>query len=142
MLLFPISGRLLDRYGLAVQLYPAFVFAALCFVLLGAANSLLFIVLAAACKTLSQGIALPSLQGSMIKKLGREHAGVATATFSFVQDIFCWAAPTAAGFMADRMGYTRMFYLFAAATLLGIPLYRIIQIWEKKRNPFGAMKIT
>lgn len=131
----PISGKLLDRYGLSRQLYPAFIFASLFYVLLANAYSLPLILLAAVCKTLSQGIALPSMQGTLIKRLGREHAGVATATFSFVQDAFCWLGPTAAGFLADNMGYKPMFHIFAAFTLVGIPIYIIIQRWEKKHLP-------
>ena len=132
IILRPLTGRMLDRYGLSVQIYPAFLFAALGFLFLGLAQSLTLILLAAICKTLSQGVALPSIQGSVIKKLGREHAGVASATILIVQDAFCWLAPTVGGFVATGLGYTSMFCIFAGFVLLGIPIYRIIERYEVK----------
>ena len=134
IILRPITGRLLDRYGLSVQIYPAFVFASLCMFLLGSAQSLAMILLAAVCKTLSQGIALPSIQGSIIKRLGREHAGVASATILLIQDLFNWTAPTIGGFIATAHGIPTMFYWFSGFVLLGIPLYILILQWEKKKQ--------
>ena len=131
-ILRPLTGRLLDRYGLSVQIYPAFVIVSLCFLCLGVAQSLPMILLAAVCKTLSQGVALPSIQGSVIKKLGREHAGVASATILIVQDAFCWLAPTVGGFIATELGYTKMFLIYAAFALLGIPVYWLLQRHEAK----------
>jgi len=132
LILRPVTGRLLDRYGLAVQLFPAYVFAALCFLFLGTAQTIVAILLAAACKTLSQGIALPSIQGYVIKKIGKEHAGVATATILTVQDLFGWAAPTAGGFIATAIGYKNMFFCYAAFVLLGIPFYLLVRAAEQK----------
>lgn len=68
----------------------------------------------------------------MIKKLGREHAGVASATILIVQDAFCWLAPTVGGFIATDLGYTKMFLIYAAFVLLGIPVYWLIQRHEAK----------
>ena len=132
VILRPLTGRLLDRYGLSVQIYPAFVIVSLCFLCLGVAQSLPMILLAAVCKTLSQGVALPSIQGSVIKKLGREHAGVASATILIVQDAFCWLAPTVGGFIATGLGYTKMVLIYAAFALLGIPVYWLLQRHEAK----------
>jgi len=47
VILRPMTGRLLDQYGLSVQIYPAFVIASLCFLFLGIARSLPMILLSA-----------------------------------------------------------------------------------------------
>ncbi len=130
----PIAGRILDRFGLPVLLYPAFIFNSLTFLLIGAANSITVIVLAGICKALSQGVALASIQGASIKRLGRERAGVSSATIHIGQDLLNTMAPAAGGFLATGIGYGNTFYSFAAFVLIGIPLYIWLRRSEKKRD--------
>ncbi len=130
----PIAGKILDRFGLPVLLYPSFVFASLTFVLLGAAQSLMLIVVAGVFRAMSLGVAIPSIQGMAIKRLGREKAGVASATIFIGQDLLSTLAPMAGGVLATSIGYGNMFYCFAGFVLIGIPLYMLLQRSEKKRG--------
>ena len=129
----PFSGRILDKHGLAVLIYPAHIFAAITFILIGAAQSIFVIVIAGLCKALSQGIALPSLQGASIKRLGKEHAGVSSATIYMGTDFINAIAPAAGGVLASNYGYGKMFYIFAGVTLLGIPMFMYLRRKDKKR---------
>ena len=132
LILRPLSGRILDRFGLPVQLYPAFIFASITMLLLGSANSIALIILAGVTKVLSQGIALPCIQGASIKRLGKERAGVISATLHMGQDVLNTIAPAFGGLLASSFGYTNMFYIFSVIMLLGIPYYMLIRRKEKR----------
>lgn len=130
----PLAGKTLDRYGLAVLLYPSFIFNSLTFALIGAARSIAVIIIAGLARALSQGVALTSIQGMAIKRLGRERAGVAAATILMGQDLLNFFAPGVGGFLVTHYGYGNMFYSFAAFALIGIPLYMLLRRSEKKRG--------
>lgn len=134
LVLRPLAGRILDKYGLPVLLYPAFIFASLCMVMLGMASSIGFIIIAGLFKALSQGVAISSIQGSGIKRLGKDRAGVSSATIHMGQDLIQSLGPIAGGVIATKAGYGTMYYSFAALMLLGIPLYMWIRHSEKKRG--------
>lgn len=134
LVLRPASGKILDRFGLSVLLYPAFIFASLTLVLIGSAHSITFIILAGLTKALSQGVAVPSIQGSSIKRLGKERAGVASATIHMGQDLINTLAPMAGGAIAASIGYGGMYYIFAGIILLGIPVFMLLQRNERKRG--------
>ena len=132
LVLRPISGKIADRLGLSVILYPAFIFLSLTMVLIGSAYSILFIILAGLSKSLGQGIAIPAIQSASIKRLGREHAGVVMATIHMGSDLLNTIAPPLGGFFAADMGYGNMYYAFAGIVLLGIPAFALIKRSEKK----------
>lgn len=130
----PFVGKVVDKRGLAIILYPAFICAAASFITLGAAQGLLLVVISALFKTFSQGVALPSIQGSSIKRMGKERAGVASATIHMGQDFICWLAPFAGGHIAKNLGYGTMYYIFAVIVLMGIPFFMLIRRNEKKKG--------
>ncbi len=133
LVLRPISGKILDRYGLSVIIFPAYVFASLTMVFLGIAQSLTLILFAAACKALSQGVAMPSIQGAAVKRLGKEKAGVASATIHMGQDMLNLIAPAIAGSIVTVTDYRTMYLIFAAVVIMGIPLYMLLNRFEKRR---------
>lgn len=131
----PLSGKMLDKFGLSVLLYPAFIFAGLTLVLIGSARGLTIIIIAGICAALSQGIALPSIQGSSIKRLGIERAGVVAATIYIGQDMLNSLSPMLGAVLVENIGYGNTFYIFAAIIMgIGIPAYTLIQHNEKKRG--------
>jgi predicted MFS family arabinose efflux permease len=130
----PVAGRILDKLGLPILLYPSFIFAVLTFMLLGAAQSITLIIIAGVFRALSQGVALPSIQGMAIIRLGRDRAGVASSTIFMGQDLLNTLAPAVGGVLAASIGYAQMFYVFAAFTLFGIPLYTLLRRYEKRRG--------
>ena len=134
LVLRPASGKILDKFGLPVLLYPSFIFAALTMAFIGMAQSIVFIIIAGVCKALSQGVALPSIQGSALKRLGRERAGVTSATIHMAQDLLSTIAPAVGGVIATYTDYTTMYFIFAGIILLGIPMYAILRRQEKKRG--------
>ena len=134
LIIRPFAGKILDKYGLPILLYPSFIFNSLTFLFLGAAHSVSLIIFAGVFRALSQGVALTSIQGMAIKRLGRERAGVSSATILMGQDLLNTLAPALAGSLATTAGYGNMYYFFAAFVLIGIPLYLWLRRSEKKHG--------
>ena len=132
LILRPLSGRVLDKFGLPVLLYPAIIFASLTMVLIGRASGIVFILLAGLTKSLSHGVAIASIQGACIKKSGKERAGVAAATIHMGQDLLGALAPVIGGLLAANYGYANMYYIFAGVMLLVAPAYMFLRRFESK----------
>lgn len=114
VVLRPFTGRLLDKKGAYFILVPAVLFAALGMVLVGIGYSLSAMLVASVFKALGQGAGVPSLQASVIKKLDKSRAGVATSTIQIGQNIGNALAPMAGSFFVKSFGYEKMFCGFAA----------------------------
>ncbi len=114
----PFAGRLQDKRGLSVVLYPALIITAVSMVLIGKANSLWIILVAAALKGIGQGTGSPSIQAECIKELGHGKAGVATSTCYIGQDLGMIVGPIAGSFVYNSKGYVGVFYVGAIALLV------------------------
>lgn len=128
------TGKLLDKVGFLKLLIPAFFFSSLTFILLGVAQCTEAIVAASICKALSQGVIVPSMQAIAVKRIGKEHSGVALSTLNIFNNITGLTAPTIGGSIAQNFGYGTMCYVFAAVVLLGIPIYLMIERHEKQSS--------
>lgn len=126
----PFTGKLLDRKGLAIILYPSFVIAAAGMVVLGAASALWMVILAGALKALGQGAGAPSIQADVIRRMGRERAGIASSTCFIFQDIGNAIAPVIGGVVATAYGFGNMFYGYAAILLIVGP----VSLYLKRRS--------
>lgn len=131
----PLTGKLLDRKGLAVILYPSFVIAAAGMVVLGAASALWMVILAGALKALGQGAGTPSIQADVIRRLGRERAGTASSTCLIFQDIGNAISPVIGGAVATAYGFGNMFYGYAAIlAIVGPVIFYLKRRSERKKQ--------
>ena len=128
----PMSGKLLDKKGLKIILFPSFVIAAAGMVFLGAAKTLTFVIIAAVLKALGQGAAAPSIQAYAVKQLGPERAGVASSTCYIFQDLGNTVGPIVGGFTADKIGFGNTFYSYAALLFSGVFMYMAKLRYDKK----------
>lgn len=115
----PFAGKLLDKRGLKIIIYPSLVIASVGMVLLGAASSLWLVIVAGVLKAFGQGAGSPSVQASCIKLLGREKAGVVSSTCYIGQDLGHSITPALGSLVAMNFGYGAMFYVYAAVLLIG-----------------------
>ena len=129
-----VSGKVLDEKGLAFVLYPAFALISVSAVLLGAANSLWVVLIAAALYGLGQGTSQPSLQAYCIKKLGPARIGVAVSTYFLGVDVSQGLGPMLGGVVIERFGYAALFYIIAAILVGGMAIYRYYSKREKGNN--------
>ena len=100
----PLVGKLLDKKGRAFVLVPAFMLGCVSMLLVGYAASLWMLVIAGIFKACGQGGAQPSVQAAAIKRLGRENAGVASATIQMGQDLMGLVAPSLGGMLVSAAG--------------------------------------
>ncbi|MGG1400842.1 MFS transporter [Bacillus salipaludis] len=127
LLLFtrPISGKLYDKKGLSIILYPALLFSCMESLLLGHANALWMIIMAAVVKAFGQGTAQPALQAESLRKLGSNKKGLASSTFYIGANIGQGVGPLLVGSIASVFGYNGMFNFSAMFMLCGILGYAI-----------------
>lgn len=114
----PFAGRLQDRKGLSVILYPALVITAVSIILIGRTGSLWVMLVAAVLKGIGQGTGAPAIQAECIKELGRERSGVATSTCYIGQDLGMIIGPIAGSFVYNSSGYSGVFNTGAVALLV------------------------
>ena len=122
----PFVGKLLDKKGLTVILIPAILLAASAMVLVGAATATWMVVIAGALKAAGQGSATPSIQGTAIKRLGKDRSGVIGSTCYIGQDIGNAFAPIIGSYVVKSSGYSTLFNGYAAILCVcGIGLYML-----------------
>lgn len=131
----PLSGKLMDRKGLRVTVFPGIVLTALSMFLLGRSASLLMILVTCVLRALGQGAAQPSLQAGCIKYVGRDKSGVATSTYYLGGDIGQGVGPMVGGVLMAQItglaGYQLLFDL-CGVLLLGTMIY--FYLFCRKRN--------
>lgn len=125
LFLRPIAGKLYDQKGLSFILYPALLFGCIELWLLGHANALWMIILAAMFKAFGQGIAQPALQSESLRKLGSQRRGLASSTFYIGANIGQGFGPLLGGSLASLFGYKGMFNLSGVLMICGILGYVI-----------------
>ncbi len=115
----PFAGKLVDRRGLKIILYPSILLFGIAFFLLGGAYSLWVVLVAAAIKAISQGAGAPGIQSTCLKQIGREKAGVVSSTCFIGQDIGNAVSPIISGFVVEKFGYTVLFRGFSIIFVIG-----------------------
>lgn len=120
-------GKLADKIKLSFIFYTAICFEIAMTVLLAKANSIGFIIIAAICKAMGQGIGQPAIQTQIIKETDPEFVGVATSTFYLASDAGQGLGPMFGGVLSDHLGYEGMFIAMAVILLCGAFLYTFIK---------------
>ncbi|HJB96621.1 MAG TPA: MFS transporter [Candidatus Mediterraneibacter intestinigallinarum] len=105
----PASGKLVDRKGLAVAVYPATILSGISMFMLGHAEGIGIILLSGIIRSIGQGTAMPALQTECIRTVGIERSGVATSTYYLGGDVGQGIGPMIGGVVVGSMGYEGMF---------------------------------
>ncbi|NTU88931.1 MAG: MFS transporter, partial [Actinobacteria bacterium] len=120
-----VSGRIIDRRGLSIVLYPAFILVITAALLFAGAYSLWVILLCAVLISLGQGLAQPALQ-TICMRIGREDngkIGVAASTYFIGPDIGQGIGPMISGAISDGFGFSGMFMFCAVTVALSTVVY-------------------
>ena len=133
----PLSGRLLDKKGLAFIAFPSFILSIVAAVLLGSSQSLWMVLLASGLYALGQGSAQPAIQTTCIRKLGPERVGIATSTYFIGADVGQGIGPILGGAATDLFGFSSVFYGGAAVLFIGMLIF---YFYNKKLG--SDMKVT
>lgn len=116
----PLSGKIYDKKGLSVILYPGLIFSTIEALLLGHAYAIWMIIIAAIVKAFGQGIAQPALHAESFRKIGSNRRGVASSTFYIGASVGQGFGPLIGGGIASTFGYEGMFHFSAVMLICGM----------------------
>lgn len=127
----PFSGKLVDRKGLAVAVYPAILLTGGSMFLLSRSTGIGMLLISAVLRSIGQGTAMPALQAECVKLAGKERSGVATSTYFLGGDVAQGIGPMIGGMAAGVMGYKRM---FDGCGILLLMMFVVFYFVEKGRS--------
>lgn len=122
----PIAGKLLDKKGDNIVIYPSLGFFAISLLLLSTTNSSFTFLLSAALAALGFGTIMSAGQAIAIKLTPKHRYGLATSTFFICLDSGVGIGPFLLGFLVPLIGYTGMYTALAVVVLFSIFLYFVL----------------
>lgn len=122
----PIAGKILDKKGSNVIVYPCCVLFALGMAAMATTHSALTLLAAAALIGLGYGSLQSALQAVAIKVVKPHRMGLATATFYICLDAGLGFGPYILGSIISGTGYRNLYWLMAALALLCMLLFYFV----------------
>jgi MFS family permease len=122
----PLTGRLLDRHGGNVVMYPTLIILALCLGTLGIASSNLFFIVGGILLGLSYSTVTSAGQALAIHGMPVNQIGLATSTFFVLIDCGVGAGPYALGSLVPVFGFSSVYLCACLIALCAIPLYYVL----------------
>lgn len=105
----PFTGRLFDRMGANVVMYPAFVIFGIGLLLLSIASTGFELLLVAACMGLGFGTYMSCAQAIAIIVSPKQRMGVATSTFFVFMDLGVGFGPSLMGLLIPSTGFSGLY---------------------------------
>ncbi|MFD2682505.1 MFS transporter [Bacillus seohaeanensis] len=139
----PFVGRLFDKVGPNIVIYPAIgLFAAGLFVL-SITNSSMLLFLSALLIGLGYGTLVPCLQTLAIQSAGRGRSAHATATFFTLFDIGVATGSYLLGLIATNFGYQQLYITTGIIVIAVLFVYRLMmkKRREAEEKNYKAVKI-
>lgn len=122
----PVTGRLLDRRGDRIVMYPTLLAFAGSMALLTVADSTWTVLAASALCGMGFGTLMSSAQAIVAAIAPHHRIGLATSTFFLLFDIGTGLGPMMLGLLVSAVGYRWMYAALALLVLAGIPLYHLL----------------
>lgn len=119
-------GRIQDRRGDNIVVYPIFASFVAGFVMLGVSSQAWHILLAAVFMGFGFGALMPALQSVITAKSPLPRVGLATATFFLMLDIGTGIGPIVLGLAIPHLGYQGMYFLLAGIIVVAAALYAAV----------------
>lgn len=119
----PLAGKLSDRYGESYVIVPALVVTALSLVVLGFADGLAGVIVAAVLYGFGFGSAQPALQAANLRLAPAEKRGVASASYLTSFDLGIGLGSIALGWVSQYIGYHVVFLVCAASVAVSGVLF-------------------
>ncbi|NGZ74760.1 MFS transporter [Saccharibacillus alkalitolerans] len=136
----PFTGRLFDRRGANVLVYPGIALFALGMIALSQAGSAFFFLLTAAVIGLGYGAIIPSFQTLAIQSSPAHRSGLATGTYFVLFDLGYGLGSYALGLVASSAGYSVMYLTGGIAALLALAAYYGLHHRSQRRKAPGRVQ--
>ncbi|MFS8479198.1 MAG: MFS transporter [Micromonosporaceae bacterium] len=121
-----IVGRIQDRRGDNIVIYPAIVAFAGGMLLLSRATGNTAVVVAGGLIGLGFGTLMSSVQAAAVAQVPPYRIGIAVSTFFFMLDIGTGLGPVFLGWLAQQSGYPAMYLVVAAVVTGSAGLYHLL----------------
>ncbi|MBQ0141107.1 MAG: MFS transporter [Kurthia sp.] len=122
----PFTGKLLDKKGDNIVIYPALFLFAVGLVCLSQSYNNPMLLIASALIALGFGNMLSCSQAVVVNKAPRHRMGLATSTFYIAMDAGIGVGPIIIGFILPFFGYRGMYMTMAIVVFLTIGLYYFV----------------
>ncbi|MGP4064127.1 MFS transporter [Oceanobacillus sp. M65] len=132
----PFTGRLVDRKGANIIMYPAIVLFGLGMILLSITESSMTLLLSGVLVGLGFGNIASITQTVAISQATPQRVGMATATFMIFYDLGNGFGPTLLGVIIPLTGYSGMYQILAVTILLSLILYYFLLGKNKNKRSF------
>lgn len=128
----PISGKIVDRYGVDKAVIPGIIIFGVSFIIISYADTLSMFLLAGAVCAFGYGICIPSLQALCMQLVSRKRRGAAGNTNFIGIDIGNLVGPTLAGVLItgvqittnnEVLGYVIMYRVMVLPIVLALVLF-------------------
>lgn len=119
----PFTGRLFDRRGAHMLVYPGIALFAIGLLALSQAGSAAFFLLTAAVIGLGYGAIIPSFQTLAIQSAPAHRSGLATGTYFVLFDLGYGLGSYLLGLVASKAGYSSMYLIGGFTVLLALGTY-------------------
>ncbi|WP_423409387.1 MFS transporter [Heyndrickxia sp. MSNUG] len=131
ILVRPVSGRMFDKYGHKVIIYPATIAGIIGLSLLAFTQNTLTLLIAAVFYGIAYGTVTPTLQALAVSSVPKEKQGTANAMYFSSMDLGMAIGSTGLGIVASYTSY-HFLYGFSVVFLLGLLLaYTLIFVKGK-----------
>lgn len=108
-----VLAQYMNRWSLKQNLYPAFMCGIFALLLIGRADTLTMLLIAAVVKAFAQGMSQPAIQTEGLRMVKPERRGVASGTIYIGGDLGQAVGPMLGGAAAQRVGYGMMYWICA-----------------------------
>lgn len=126
MSLRPITGKIYDRRGPSVVIYPAISLFALGLIILSQVQTVIGFMFAAVLIGIGFGSAQPCLQTISIQRSPKDRIGLATSTYFCCYDIGIAMGALVLGYVIAGYDYTVAYLLCAVLTLISLVFYKFV----------------
>jgi MFS family permease len=137
----PFTGRLLDKKGDNIVIYPALILFVIGLVILSQANQGFTFLLAGALIGLGFGTMTSCCQAIAIKESPRHRVGLATSTFFIFMDSGVGIGPFLLGFIIPIVGFHGLYLTLAVVVFASIFLYYVLH-GRKKRTENNILQAS
>ena len=122
----PIAGKIFDKKGENIVVYPSFIFFAISLLLITFVKNGFMLLLAGVFLALGYGTILSSMQ-TIVGKVSPPHRlGLAISTFFICMDAGMGTGPYILGLIAEQFGFHSMYSVLAIAIFFLIPAYYLV----------------
>lgn len=136
------TGRIFDRFGENIVLYPTLLLFACGLFLLSQATGLGAFLFAAVLMGAGFGSVLPSFQTLAVQSVTRKQAVQATSTFYILYDLGIGLGSFSLGILVTGTSYSFMYFVSAFVVLFAIVAYRLLHHRKLKKLQVRRMADT